>query len=100
PLPPRRTLSPYTTLFRSKGEDDRDICIIPASAHGTNAASAVLAGLQVIVVKTAEDGSIDSTHLDEVLDKHGDRIAAIMVTYPSRSEEHTSELQSRFELVC
>lgn len=66
-----------------KGEDDRDICIIPASAHGTNAASAVLAGLQVIVVKTAEDGSIDSTHLDEVLDKHGDRIAAIMVTYPS-----------------
>ncbi|GAA4116368.1 aminomethyl-transferring glycine dehydrogenase [Enteractinococcus coprophilus] len=66
-----------------KGEEDRDICIIPASAHGTNAASAVLAGLQVIVVKTADDGSIDSTHLDEVLDKYGERIAAIMVTYPS-----------------
>src|SRR5699024_2814359 len=69
--------------LQDKGETDRDICIIPASAHGTNAASAVLAGLQVIVVKTADDGSIDSDHLDEVLEKHGDRIAAIMVTYPS-----------------
>lgn len=66
-----------------QGETDRDICIIPASAHGTNAASAVLAGLQVIVVKTAEDGSIDLNHLDEVLEKYGERIAAIMVTYPS-----------------
>ena len=66
-----------------KGETDRDICIIPASAHGTNAASAVLAGLQVIVVKTADDGSINSAHLDEVLEKYGERIAAIMVTYPS-----------------
>lgn len=69
--------------LENQGETDRDICIIPASAHGTNAASAVLAGLQVIVVKTADDGSIDSDHLDEVLEKHGDRIAAIMVTYPS-----------------
>ncbi|HIW47496.1 MAG TPA: aminomethyl-transferring glycine dehydrogenase [Candidatus Yaniella excrementigallinarum] len=67
----------------AQGETDRDICIIPASAHGTNAASAVLAGLQVIVVKTADDGSIDSTHLDEVLEKYGERIAAIMITYPS-----------------
>ncbi len=69
--------------LQDQGETDRDICIIPASAHGTNAASAVLAGLQVIVVKTADDGSIDSAHLDEVLEQHGDRIAAIMVTYPS-----------------
>ncbi|GAA2043897.1 aminomethyl-transferring glycine dehydrogenase [Yaniella flava] len=69
--------------LKAQGEMERDICIIPASAHGTNAASAVLAGLQVVVVKTADDGSIDSAHLDEVLDKHGDRIAAIMITYPS-----------------
>ncbi|MDN6172479.1 MAG: glycine dehydrogenase (aminomethyl-transferring), partial [Yaniella sp.] len=69
--------------LNSQGETQRDICIIPASAHGTNAASAVLAGLQVSVVKTAEDGSIDSDHLDEVLEKYGDRIAAIMITYPS-----------------
>lgn len=69
--------------LEAQGETQRDICIIPASAHGTNAASAVLAGLQVIVVKTADDGSIDSTHLDEVLDNYGDRIAAIMITYPS-----------------
>src|SRR5699024_9217136 len=69
--------------LNSQGETQRDICIIPASAHGTNAASAVLAGLQVSVVKTAEDGSIDSDHLDEALEKYGDRIAAIMITYPS-----------------
>lgn len=69
--------------LNSQGETQRDICIIPASAHGTNAASAVLAGLQVSVVKTADDGSIDSDHLDEVLEKYGDRIAAIMITYPS-----------------
>lgn len=69
--------------LEAQGETQRDICIIPASAHGTNAASAVLAGLQVIVVKTADDGSIDSTHLDEVLENYGDRIAAIMITYPS-----------------
>src|SRR5699024_7865416 len=59
--------------LNSQGETQREICIIPASAHGTNAASAVLAGLQVSVVKTAEDGSIDSDHLDEVLEKYGDR---------------------------
>src|SRR5699024_3986317 len=53
--------------LEAQGETQRDICIIPASAHGTNAASAVLAGLQVSVVNTAEDGSIDSDHLDEVL---------------------------------
>src|SRR5699024_12262134 len=69
--------------LHSQGETQRDRCIIPASAHGTNAASAVLAGLKVSVVKTADDGSIASEHLDEVLEKYGDRIAAIMITYPS-----------------
>ena len=57
--------------------------LIPASAHGTNAASATLANLRVVVVKTAEDGSIDLADLDEKIAKHGNHIAGIMVTYPS-----------------
>ena len=67
----------------SRGDDQRDICIIPASAHGTNAASASLANLRVVVVATAEDGSIDMADLDEKIAKHADNIAAIMITYPS-----------------
>ncbi|MDO5492496.1 MAG: aminomethyl-transferring glycine dehydrogenase [Nesterenkonia sp.] len=68
---------------RSNGESDRDICLIPASAHGTNAASAVLAGLQVAVVATAEDGTIDEGDLDAKIEQFPDRVAAIMLTYPS-----------------
>ena len=65
------------------GDADRDVCLIPASAHGTNASSAVLAGLQVAVVATAEDGTIDLEDLDAKIAQHPDRIAAIMLTYPS-----------------
>ncbi|MCT1607287.1 aminomethyl-transferring glycine dehydrogenase [Nesterenkonia massiliensis] len=61
----------------------RDICLIPASAHGTNASSAVLAGLQVVVVATAEDGTIDLADLEAKIAQHPERIAAIMLTYPS-----------------
>ena len=67
----------------ANGDEDRDICIIPASAHGTNAASATLANLRVVVVATAVDGSIDMADLDDKIAQHGKRIAAIMVTYPS-----------------
>ncbi len=66
----------------SRGEDRR-VCLIPASAHGTNAASAVLAGMQVVVVRTATDGTIDEAHLHELLAEHGPAVAAIMLTYPS-----------------
>ena len=75
---------------RSRGEA-RDVCLIPASAHGTNAASAALAGLRVTVVATADDGSIDLADLDAKLAEHGPRVAAIMLTYPSTHgvyEEH------------
>lgn len=65
------------------GDDGRDICLIPASAHGTNASSAVLAGLQVVVVATAEDGTIDFNDLEDKIQAYPDRIAAIMLTYPS-----------------
>jgi glycine dehydrogenase len=68
---------------RSRGEDSRTVCLIPRSAHGTNAASAVLAGLSVIVVDTAADGSVDLDDLRAKLDKHRETVAGIMLTYPS-----------------
>jgi glycine dehydrogenase len=68
---------------RSRGEDQRTICLIPASAHGTNAASAVLAGLQVVIVATDDGGNVDVADLAQKLEQAGERVAAIMVTYPS-----------------
>jgi len=68
---------------RSVGEPERTACLIPESAHGTNAASAVLAGLAVVVVKCGSDGAIDLNDLRAKLDLHRGKVAAIMVTYPS-----------------
>ncbi len=68
---------------REQGQGERRICLIPASAHGTNAASAVMAGMKVVVVKTAAGGDIDMDDLRAKVDQHGDQLAAIMVTYPS-----------------
>ena len=68
---------------RSRGDLARDVCLIPASAHGTNAASAVMAGMQVVVVGTDDDGNIDLADLRARAEEAGDRLAAIMVTYPS-----------------
>ncbi len=67
----------------ARGEGHRDVCLIPSSAHGTNAASAVMAGMRVVVVKSGESGDIDLDDLHAKIDKHRDRLAAIMVTYPS-----------------
>ena len=68
---------------QARGEAGRDICLIPESAHGTNAASAVLAGLRVVVVKCADDGAIDQADLAAKLESRGAQVAAIMLTYPS-----------------
>ncbi|GAB90497.1 aminomethyl-transferring glycine dehydrogenase [Gordonia rhizosphera] len=68
---------------RSRGEEDRDICLIPSSAHGTNAASAVMAGMRVVVVGCRENGDVDVDDLRAKIDKHRDALAAIMITYPS-----------------
>ena len=68
---------------RSRQEPDRTVCLIPESAHGTNAASAVLAGLRVVVVKCGADGAIDLGDLRAKLDAHAGEVAAIMLTYPS-----------------
>ncbi len=67
----------------ANGEPGRRVCLIPASAHGTNAASAVMAGLRVVVVRTAADGTIDLADLRAKVAQHRDDLAAVMVTYPS-----------------
>jgi glycine dehydrogenase len=68
---------------RAQGQGARRVCLIPASAHGTNAASAVMAGMKVVVVKTATGGDIDMDDLRAKVAEHRDDLAAIMVTYPS-----------------
>ncbi len=70
-------------FHESRGEGQRDICLIPGSAHGTNPASAVLAGMQVKVVRTDEDGNIDVDDLRDKAQQFADRLGALMVTYPS-----------------
>jgi glycine dehydrogenase len=67
----------------ARGDAGRDMCLIPESAHGTNAASAVLAGLRVAVVRCGPDGAIDPGDLDAKLAAHDGQVAAIMLTYPS-----------------
>ena len=67
----------------SRGDSHRDVCIIPASAHGTNPASAVMAGMEVVVTKTDERGNIDWNDLQEKVLENKERLAALMVTYPS-----------------
>jgi glycine dehydrogenase len=67
----------------SRGEPHRDICLIPSSAHGTNAASAALAGLRVAVVACRDNGDVDLDDLRAKVAEHADRLAALMITYPS-----------------
>jgi glycine dehydrogenase len=67
----------------SRGEPHRDICLIPSSAHGTNAASAALAGLRVAVVACRDNGDVDLDDLRSKVAEHADRLAALMITYPS-----------------
>ncbi len=68
---------------RSQGDAQRDVCLIPSSAHGTNAASAAMAGMRVIVVACDQAGNVDLHDLRTKLDEHADDVAALMVTYPS-----------------
>jgi glycine dehydrogenase len=68
---------------RSRGEGHRNICLIPSSAHGTNPASAVMAGLEVVVTKCDENGNVDVADLRARAAEYKDRLAALMVTYPS-----------------
>ena len=79
----------------ANGEGHRNICLIPSSAHGTNPASAAMAGMKVVVVKCDDDGNVDMSDLQAKTDQHRDNLAAIMVTYPSTHgvfEESIAEL--------
>ena len=84
---------------RSRGEHDRTVCLIPQSAHGTNAASAVLVGMRVVVVATAPDGGIDLDDLRAKLAAHRDTVAAIMLTYPSTHGVYESDVRTVCDLV-
>ncbi|GAJ28372.1 aminomethyl-transferring glycine dehydrogenase [Acidomonas methanolica] len=80
---------------RARGDVERDVCLIPASAHGTNPASAQMAGMRVVVVGCDAEGNVDLGDLDAKLAQHEGRVAAIMVTYPSTHgvfEEGIAEL--------
>ena len=82
----------------ARGDSHRDICLIPSSAHGTNPASAQMANMQVIVVKCDERGNVDLADLNEKIDANPDKIAAIMITYPSTHgvfEEQVTEVCDR-----
>ncbi len=68
---------------RSRGDAQRNVCLIPASAHGTNAASAVMAGMRVVVVATGPTGDVDLADLHAKIEQHGGSLAALMITYPS-----------------
>jgi len=84
---------------RSRGEEHRTVCLIPASAHGTNAASAVMSGMKVVVVATDTGGNIDMTDLAAKVSLHRENLAAIMVTYPSTHGVFEDTITELAELV-
>src|SRR6056297_629102 len=83
----------------SRGESHRNICLIPASAHGTNPASAVMAGMKVVVTKTDDNGNIDIADLQEKVEKHAENLAALMVTYPSTHGVFESSIKQITKLI-
>ncbi len=84
---------------KSIGEEHRNIVLIPASAHGTNPASAILAGLKVVVVKNLENGHIDSEDLKEKVAIHKDNLSCLMVTYPSTYGFFDNEIKDITDLI-
>ena len=84
---------------QSNGDSHRNICLIPASAHGTNPASAVMAGMKVIVTKTAENGNIDINDLREKAEIHKDNLAALMITYPSTHGVFEKEIKEITQII-
>jgi len=83
----------------SRNESRRNICLIPASAHGTNPASAVMAGMKVVVTKTDEKGNIDVDDLEEKVLLHSENLAALMVTYPSTHGVFESSIKHITKLI-
>ncbi|GAA1488347.1 aminomethyl-transferring glycine dehydrogenase [Brachybacterium sacelli] len=83
----------------SRGESGRQVCLVPSSAHGTNAASAVNAGLRVVVVDSDARGNIDLDDLKQKIKDHGDELAALMITYPSTHGVYEEEVRTVCQLV-
>ena len=84
---------------RDRGQEHRDICLIPSSAHGTNPASAVLAGMKVVVVRCDERGNVDVADLAAKAQAHSHRLAAVMVTYPSTHGVFEEEIRNICDIV-
>lgn len=83
----------------SRGDTNRNICLIPSSAHGTNPASAVMAGMKVVVTKSMDNGNIDVDDLREKAELHKDNLAALMVTYPSTHGVFESSIREITEII-
>ncbi|QIE60342.1 aminomethyl-transferring glycine dehydrogenase [Rasiella rasia] len=83
----------------SRGDGHRNICLIPSSAHGTNPASAVMAGMKVVVTKATEEGNIDVDDLRAKAEEHKDNLAALMVTYPSTHGVYESAIKEITSLI-
>ena len=83
----------------SNGDSHRNICLIPSSAHGTNPASAVMAGMKVVVTKATEEGNIDIDDLREKANEHKDNLAALMITYPSTHGVYESAIREITSLI-
>jgi len=81
-------------FHRDRGEKQRDVCLIPVSAHGTNPASAVMAGMQVVAVACDERGNVDLADLEKKAAQHEQRLAALMVTYPSTHGVFEEEIRT------
>ncbi|EST09048.1 Glycine cleavage system P-protein, N-terminal [Kalmanozyma brasiliensis GHG001] len=92
-------LSVIRAYHESKGEGKRDVCLIPTSAHGTNPASAIMAGMRVVPVKTKADGSIDLEDLRSKAEQHKDVLAATMITEPATTGCYFRDIQEAFRIV-
>jgi glycine dehydrogenase len=86
-------------FHQARGEGSRDVCLIPASAHGTNPASAAMAGMRVVVVGCDRDGNVDLDDLRARVAQHADRLAALMVTYPSTHGVFEAEIRAICEVI-
>ena len=83
----------------ANGDTGRTICLIPQSAHGTNPASAIMAGMKVVVIKCDDDGNVDVADLEAKAQEHADELAAVMVTYPSTHGVFENEIRRICEVV-
>jgi len=84
---------------KSRGDSNRDVCLIPVSAHGTNPASASMCGMKVVVIKTEDNGNINLQDLKEKVEKYKDRLSALMVTYPSTYGVFEEEIKTIIDMV-